>query len=82
MIILLYNPCLLVTITRNAFRVIRMQTDDTLILRDYKFKQLENEELLKAKLTAKPTKQLLYDNPLIFNRCILRKNDNKFILLI
>jgi len=59
-----------------------MQTDDTLILRDYKFKQLENEELLKAKLTAKPTKQLLYDNPLIFNRCILRKNDNKFILLI
>ena len=56
MIILLYNPCLLVTITRNAFRVIRMQTDDTLILRDYKFKQMENEELIKANLIAKLTK--------------------------
>jgi len=33
-----------------------MQTDDTLILGDYKFKQLENKELLKAKLTAKLTK--------------------------
>ena len=32
-----------------------MQTDNTLILRDYKFKHLENKELINAKLTAKPT---------------------------
>ena len=56
MIILSYNPCLLVTITRNAFGVIRMQTDNTLILGDHKFKQIENEELIKANLTAKLTK--------------------------
>jgi hypothetical protein len=72
MMTLLYNLCLLVTITKNAFRVIKMQTDDTLILGDYKFKQLENEELLKAKLTAKLIKQLLYNTPLIFNGYILR----------
>ena len=55
MIILFYNPCLLVTITINAFSIIRMQTDNTLVLGDYKFKQLENKELLKAKLTVKFT---------------------------
>jgi hypothetical protein len=69
---LLYDLYLLVTTTRNAFRVVRIQIDNTLILRDYKFKQLENEELLKAKLTAKPIKQLSYNTLLIFNGYILR----------
>jgi len=32
-----------------------MQTDDTLILGDSKFKALEHEELAKANITTKPT---------------------------
>jgi hypothetical protein len=48
-----------------------MQTDDTLILRDSKFKALKHEELAKANITIKPTKQLLPDMLLIFNGCVL-----------
>jgi len=50
---LLYNLCLLVIITINAFNVIKMQINNTLILRDYKFKQLKDNKLQKANLIAK-----------------------------
>jgi len=49
-----------------------MQTDDTLILRDSKFKALEYKELAKANITIKLIKQLLLDMLLIFNGCVLR----------
>jgi len=55
MMTLSYDPCLLVTANTDAFGVIGMQTDDTLILGDYKFKQLEDDELQKANLIVKPT---------------------------
>jgi hypothetical protein len=70
-----YDPCLLVTTTKDAFGVVGMQTDDTLILGDRNFVQLENEELQKAKLNAKPIETLSYEEPLIFNGCILRQED-------
>ena len=45
--------CLLIITIIDAFSVIKMQINDTLILKDYKFKQLENDKLQKAKLIAK-----------------------------
>jgi hypothetical protein len=48
-----------------------MQIDDTLILRDSKFKALKHKELAKANITTKLTKQLLPDMLLIFNGYIL-----------
>jgi hypothetical protein len=48
-----------------------MQTDDTLILGDSKFKALKYKELAKANIIIKLTKQLLPDMLLIFNRCVL-----------
>jgi hypothetical protein len=57
MITLLYNPCLLIIIA-NAFGLVGMQTDDTLILRDSRFKALKYKELAKANITAKLIKQL------------------------
>jgi hypothetical protein len=48
-----------------------MQTDDTLILKDSKFKALKHEELAKANITIKLIKQLLPDMLLIFNGYIL-----------
>jgi hypothetical protein len=61
----------MIIITKGAFRVIGIQTDDTLILGDNEFIKLEEEELTKARLTAKPKEALLYKTLLIFNRCIL-----------
>jgi hypothetical protein len=48
-----------------------MQTNNTLILKDSKFKALKHEELAKANITIKPIKQLLPDMLLIFNKYIL-----------
>jgi hypothetical protein len=49
-----------------------MQTNDTLILGDSKFKALKHKELVKANITTKLIKQLSPDMPLIFNKYILR----------
>jgi hypothetical protein len=56
MIILLYNLCYLVTIITNAFNIIKMQTNNTLILKNCKFKHLKNNKLIKANLIAKLAK--------------------------
>jgi len=47
-----------------------MQINDTLILKDSKFKALKYEELAKANITTKLIKQLLLDMLLIFNKYI------------
>jgi len=47
-----------------------MQTNNTLILEDSKFKALKYKELAKANIIIKPIKQLLLDMLLIFNRYI------------
>jgi hypothetical protein len=76
-----YDPCLLITTTKDAFGVVGMQTDDTLILGDNNFTRLEDNELMKANIKAKPTEALSYDSPLIFNGCILRQEDNAITLV-
>ena len=48
-----------------------MQTDDTLILASEEFSVLEDDELSKAKLLAKPKEALAPETPLIFNGCVL-----------
>jgi len=48
-----------------------MQINDTLILKDSKFKALKHKELAKANITIKLIKQLLLDILLIFNKCVL-----------
>jgi hypothetical protein len=48
-----------------------MQIDDTLILKDSKFKALKYKELAKANIIIKLIKQLLLDILLIFNKYIL-----------
>ena len=67
----LYNLCLLITAKKEVFRVVGMQTDDTLFLRLKEFATLKDEELEKAKLTIKLREELSLENNLIFNRCIL-----------
>ena len=69
-----YDPCFLITTTKEVFGVVGMQTDDTLILGSEEFSILENVELTKANLSAKPKEALSLDTPLIFNGCVLTQH--------
>jgi hypothetical protein len=71
MIISIYDLCLLVTTIKGGFGIVRMQTDDTIILTDEPFLTLEENELLNAKFIAKSKEKLTFDSPLIFNECVL-----------
>lgn len=69
-----FDPCLLITSAAtgsNPFGIVGMQTDDTLLLGDKAFEDLEEDELAKAKLSAKPKQKLDVNTPLLFNGCIL-----------
>ena len=67
----LYNLYLLIIVKKEVFRVVGMQTDNTLFLRLKEFATLKDKELKKAKLTIKLREELSLKNNLIFNRCIL-----------
>jgi hypothetical protein len=66
-----YDPCLLITTKKGAFGVVGMQTDDTLFLASDEFAALEDSELQKAQLTAKPRDELSTASNLMFNRCVV-----------
>src|SRR5947209_2483927 len=66
-----YDPCLLIGTRKEAFGVVGMQTDDTLFLASREFAALEDSELQKAQLTAKPRDELSVESSLIFNGCIV-----------
>jgi hypothetical protein len=65
----------LITTTKAAFSVVRIQTNNTLILRSKKFDTIEDKELTRAKFSAKPKELLSPDTPLIFNGCILTQKE-------
>jgi hypothetical protein len=62
-----YDPCLLVSTKNSQFGIVGMQTDDTLGLADEAFSIREDEELVKAKLMAKPKEELSANTELTFN---------------
>ena len=64
------------------FRVISLQTDNTLFLGDKEFIQLEDSELKAIRLLAKPAQTLLPDNPLMFNGYKLIIEDSRAINMI
>jgi hypothetical protein len=69
-----YDPCLLTTCTAvddGPFGLVGLQTDDTLTLANDIFAQMEEDELQKAKFTAKPREQLTHGHPLKFNGCMI-----------
>ena len=63
----MYDLCLLVTNIDKSFRIVRIQTNNTLFLKDKTFVEIEEKELKEAKLIAKLVKMLLKENPLMFN---------------
>src|SRR6266581_762283 len=80
MTISIFNPCFLIITIGTPFGIVGMQTDNTIILGDDQFSALEEDELVKANLMAKPKEKLNLTTPLLFNRCILSLNENSIIL--
>ncbi|KAI0994222.1 hypothetical protein K3495_g13960, partial [Podosphaera aphanis] len=62
-----YDPCLLVSTSKEAFGLIGMQVDDTLGLTDTAFLKREAEALTQAKFLAKPLEILSAEKSLTFN---------------
>src|SRR6266568_8966604 len=76
----IFNPCFLITTTGTPFRIIGIQTNDTIILGNNKFLALKENELIKANLIAKPKEKLNLIILLLFNKCILFLNKDFIIL--
>ena len=54
-----------------GFGIVRIQTDDTLILALDNFSNLKESKLTKANLSTKLKQMLIEETLLIFNRCIV-----------
>jgi hypothetical protein len=76
-----YDPCLLIITKKEAFRVVGIQTNDTLFLASDEFTALKDSELQKAQLTAKPRDKLSVKSSLMFNRCAVTIEPNNTIHL-
>jgi len=77
-----YDSCLLIiNIKKGLFSVIRIQTNDILILGTKDFRKLEEKEFIKAKLLTKPKEVLSQEKPFIFNSYILSQQEDKSIIL-
>ena len=79
-----YNPCLMVTNNSGTgpFRVVSLQTNNTLFLGNKEFVELEDKELKTTRLLAKPAQTLTPNNPLVFNRCKLIMGNDRAINMI
>ncbi|HEY2455482.1 MAG TPA: hypothetical protein VGI71_23255 [Scandinavium sp.] len=72
-----YDPCFLITTSKDKFGLVGMQTDDTIILADEQFSTLEEKELI---FLAKPKEKLTPKTALIFNGCILTRSGDELML--
>ena len=79
--LLTYNLYLLIIITNNAFKLIKMQMNNTLFLGDKTFIKWKNNKLSKVKLIIKSIEILILKNILIFNKCKLFKDCNNITLI-
>jgi hypothetical protein len=68
-----YDLCLLISINPKYFRIVALQTNDSLILANQVFADLKEKELENTKFTAKPKEKLTKNKLFYFNSYILRK---------
>jgi hypothetical protein len=76
-----YDPCLLIITKKEAFGVVGIQTNDILFLASDEFAALEDSELQKAQLTAKPRDKLSVKSSLMFNKYVIIMEPNSIIHL-
>jgi hypothetical protein len=73
-----YDPCLLYS--NCPFRIVGLQTNDTLFLGDDDFAEVEYLKLLEAKFLAKERERLTTNHDLKFNRGIIHTDSTGIIL--
>src|SRR5271156_3418811 len=76
----IFNPCFLITTTGTLFKIVGIQTNDTIILRDNQFLTLKENKLVKVNLMVKLKEKLDLTTLLLFNRCILSLNQNSIAM--
>src|SRR6266576_5462457 len=76
----IFDPYFLITTTGTLFRIISIQTNNIIILRDNQFLTLKENKLVKVNLIVKLKEKLNLIILLLFNRYILSLNEN-FIAL-
>ncbi len=76
----IFNPCFLIITTGTLFRIVGMQTNNTIILRDDQFLALKEDKLVKANLIVKLKEKLNLITLLLFNRYILSLNKDSIAL--
>ena len=70
-----YNPCLLHFNNSINFKIVGLQTDDTLFLANLAFVTSEQEKIKKAKFPTKECEQLKPKHPIKFNKGIIQQQD-------
>ncbi len=77
-----YDFCLLFINQNESFELIKMQTDDILMLKNDRFAELEENELKKAKLIFKKRKMLITLISIKFNEKIISIDSSINVLLL
>ena len=76
-----YDPCLLISTTdKEAFGIVSIQTDNTLILGTEQFSVTKDIELEKANFQVKPKSRLTANLPIIFNGGVATLNSSEILL--
>jgi len=75
-----FNPCFLIITTGTLFRIISIQTNNTIILGDNQFLALKENKLVKVNLIVKLKERLNLIILLLFNRYILSLNKDSIAL--
>ena len=66
-----YNPYLLYLNNPMNFKIVGLQTNDTLLFTNLVFAVLEQEKIKKAKFLTKEHEQLTLEQPIKFNKGII-----------
>jgi hypothetical protein len=79
-VISIYDLYFLITINKDIFGIVSIQTDDIIILVNKRFSAREEKELKQAKYITKPKEKLIVVNLLLFNSYILSFQENQITL--
>ena len=76
----IFNPYFLITTIGTLFKIISMQTNNIIILKDNQFLAFKENKLVKVNLIIKLKEKLNLIILLLFNRCILSLNKDSIAL--
>ena len=76
-----YDPCLLyINKKGKGFEIVELQIDDTLILKNETFANVENFHFRKTKLLAKDRDQLIFQHSINFNDVYIKQKNPEFFI--